>query len=671
MTTTLRPYSTLGDDWDAADSSPAPAAFRRGAEPAAVTASACLIVAARMSGAAAVEGTLTDPGSGRTLSIALPWRAPLRAVVERVGAAMTDLPDCASLAVGSGPVWFKWRSGRLVADQAAGGLDAALLAARLDPVLAAILDEPELPAGRVRLWSAEDERIVASAHTPAPGITGTIAELVHERIAHCGGQVAIEDGGLLLTYAKLGELVSVRARRLAGAGVSAGDVVGVGMSRGTGLVATLLALWSLGAAFLPFDPDHPRLRTEAALGAAGAKLALTDDEFGALEPSGPATGDLCTPRPEELAYAMTTSGSTGQPKVVGVPHGALWHCVQSFARLLDTPAPRVAWTTALTFDISMLELMLPLAAGGRLLVADAVTRRDPGTLAAWLSEQAPDIVQATPTAWRMLLPALRSRLDGTVLLCGGEALTADLAADLVATGAQVWNVYGPTEATIWCTANRLAAPFTDPVSIGRPLPGVVAAVLDRQGRPVEVGQAGELYLGGTQLAVGYLGDRERTAAAFGSTVFSAAASPPLEGAGRERAYRTGDLCAWRPDGTLEYRGRADHQVKLRGHRIELEEIEAHAERHPAVARAAAVLVERERADQRLFLYYQPQAGSSATETQLRAHLGRWLPAAVLPQHVTALARLPLTPNQKVDRRVLREAAAAVLNPRPADGEETS
>lgn len=496
---------------------------------------------------------------------------------------------------------------------------------------------------------------------------GTALALIRHQIRRCGPAVAIEDGKRQVSYDELGALVRQFAGHFRQAGVRPGDVVGVGLPRKAELIAVLLALWAAGAAFFPVDAGHPPARLEQQLSVARARFVLMPPgahrvagcgALGLPDAGGSAGVELPHPDPLSVAYAMATSGSTGQPKVVGVPHGALHHCVTTFADLLGLRAPAVAATTALTFDISLLELFLPLATGGRLLLADERTRRDPAGLAAWLMASRPDLVQGTPTFWQMLLPYLGDGLGGTTILCGGETLTARLATCLAATGASVWNVYGPTEATVWCVAGQVAATMlVDPVPIGWPLPGTLAAVLDHQGREVPVGETGELYIGGAQLAVGYLGERQRTALAFADT-------KPIG-----RAYRTGDLCAWQRDGALRFCGRADNQVKLRGHRLELEEVEAHAERHPAVARAAAVLADRDPDDQWLFLYCQPHHGKPVTSADLRRHLAGWLPAELLPQQVVVVPRLPLTPGQKVDRRLLRESAQARLERRRAGAAE--
>ncbi|WBB56640.1 amino acid adenylation domain-containing protein [Verrucosispora sp. WMMD573] len=629
------------------------------------TVAASLLVLAHAGSAEAVTGELTDLTTGRSATVSLPWRARRAVLVATVGKQLTRLgaspPTMVRVGHGEGP-YIVVTGGRV-----APSADAALLAGRVDR----ILDEAgDGPVGAIDLCGEEDARIIAAAHRAGGPPRDSVPALVRAQALTQPTAIAIEDTVRQVSYAALVRAADRYANDLRKAGVGPGDTVAVGMARRAELVVTLLAVWSLRAVFLPVDPTHPRARLETLLDAADARFAVLTDPRLVTRPDcravAPPAEDLipvggadpvggAAPTDGDLAYAISTSGSTGRPKVVGVSHAALAHCVTTFADVLELDTPTVAGTTALTFDISLLEILLPLATGGRLLLVDDAMRRDPVRLGEYLSAGRPDLIQATPSGWRLLLPHLPPDLTGSTLLCGGEAVTSELAGRLVGTGASVWNVYGPTEATIWCTAHRVGQPVPDSVPIGVPLPGTTAVVRGRNGRPVPIGQVGELHVGGPQLAVGYLGDAERTAEVF-----------------RDGEYRTGDLCAWRPDGTLAYHGRVDNQVKIRGHRVELEEIETYAERHPAVSQAAAVVVAAAADDQRLFLYVRTGSDRApVTEAILREHLAASLPVALLPQRIVALPELPLTPSQKVDRRALREAALTYLNRRTASGETPS
>ncbi|MEV4099759.1 amino acid adenylation domain-containing protein [Nonomuraea sp. NPDC049649] len=608
----------------------------------AVIAAAGLVVLARRAGADELSGEICGH------EIRLPWRAPLSAVAGQAAA----VPGTA------GPVVSVTGGGRAIAaDPGARSVEAEpLLRGHLAAALAA---DPGQPAGRAWLWGEEDERVVAGAHAERAWDTDrTVASMIREQMTSRPDAVAIEQGGRVLTYRQLGELTAAVAAGFARAGVTRGDLVGIGLPRRIETIAALLATWSLGAGFLPLDPAHPPLRLSRQLESAGARYAVLPP--GAGVPGCTAltldtgTGAAVTPPgfPVELdgvAYALSTSGSTGTPKAVAIPHAALRHCVGAIAHLIGADRPHVTCMATLTFDMSTMEIFLPLATGGRLLLVGEDLQRDPERLAAWLSGRRLDLVQATPTTWRMTVPYLEpGALAGADVIAGGEALSAALAAGLRRTGARVWNGYGPTETTIYTVLHHVAGPPEDPVPIGRPLPGIRAAVLDQWDRAAPVGQIGELVLSGPQLALGYVGDPERTAAFF------------QEHPGLGRVYRTGDLCAWREDGTLAYHGRADHQVKLRGQRIELEEIEAVAERHSRVVRAAAVVVEHGANDKRLVLYAQADGLRGA---ELREHLEQWLPRALMPQHVAILPALPLTGSQKIDRTALQAHAETLVEAR--------
>ncbi|GAA4505727.1 hypothetical protein GCM10023096_02570 [Nonomuraea ferruginea] len=608
----------------------------------AVVAAAGLVVLARRAGADELSGEICGH------EVRLPWRAPLSAVAGHAAA----VPGVA------GPVVPVSAGGRtLVADLGARSVEAEpLLRGHLAAVLAA---DAEQPAGRAWLWGEEDERVVAGAHTERAWDTDrTVASMIREHMVSRPGEVAVEQGGEVVTYRRLGELTAAVAAGFARAGVARGDLVGIGLPRRIETIAALLATWSLGAGFLPLDPAHPPLRLGRQLEAAGARFAVLPsgvDVPGCVQLSLDTGAEAAVAPPDfpveldGVAYALSTSGSTGTPKAVAIPHAALRHCVGAIAHLIGADRPRVTCMATLTFDMSTMEIFLPLATGGRLLLVGEDLQRDPERLAAWLSGRRLDLVQATPTTWRMTVPYLEpGSLAGADVIAGGEALSAALAAGLQRTGARVWNGYGPTETTIYTVLHHVPDPPADPVPIGRPLPGIRAAVLDQWDRAAPVGQIGELVLSGPQLALGYVGDPARTAAVF------------QEHPGLGRVYRTGDLCAWRQDGTLAYHGRVDHQVKLRGQRVELEEIESVAERHRQVVRAAAVVVEHSANDKRLVLYAQADGLRGA---ELREHLEQWLPRALMPQHVAILPALPLTGSQKIDRSALQTHAETLVEAR--------
>ncbi|MBD0673877.1 non-ribosomal peptide synthetase, partial [Streptomyces sp. CBMA156] len=403
----------------------------------------------------------------------------------------------------------------------------------------------------------------------------------------------------------------------------------------------------------PLDPGHPAERLAFLLADSGAGLLVADREPAPeVLAAAPAVlrldGDRPGPRPEAaqdrpgpLAYVLYTSGSTGRPKGVEIGHPALVNLLTSFAERLGS-GRRHVWLglTSLSFDISVLELLLPLVTGGRLVLAPEGAALDaPGT-AELIRREGVTHLQATPSGWRVLLSAgpLPAGLTGIV---GGEALPLPLARELRGSLDRLINGYGPTEATIYATCAEVPA-GADAVVIGRPVPNTRAYVLDPDGRPVPAGIPGELHLGGQGVAQGYRGRPELTAERF--------VEDPFAGG---RMYRTGDLVAWTQDGELEYHGRIDDQVKIRGHRIELGEIEAALLDHPAVAAAAVAVHQPDEGEPGLVGYRVPAPGSAEpTDAELRDHLLRTLPAIMVPRQFVALDRLPLTSSGKLDRRAL-------------------
>jgi amino acid adenylation domain-containing protein len=414
-------------------------------------------------------------------------------------------------------------------------------------------------------------------------------------------------------------------------------LVAVCLERTPELVVTLLAVMATGAAYVPLDPSYPRERLAFMLEDSGAALLVADAAGHELARPGvtvvapgegekpatePATNRRrAAPGPGQTAYVIYTSGSTGRPKGVQVLHGGLANFLRSLQREPGiSAADTLLAVTTVSFDIAALELWLPLVTGARVVLVDRATAADGAALLAVLHASGASILQATPVTWRMLLAAGWTRSPGLRVFCGGEVLPGDLAAELLRRSAEVWNLYGPTETTIWSTVHRVRPADTTAaaVTIGRPIANTQCHVLDARLQPVPVGVPGELHVGGEGVARGYWGRAGLTAERFVPDPFSA-----IPGA---RLYRTGDQARWRGDGTLEYLGRRDQQVKLRGYRIELGEIEAAVAEHPAVA-AAVVALRRDRAgDERLVGYVVRRDGGAAAAEQpawTRELTGQW------------------------------------------------
>lgn len=478
----------------------------------------------------------------------------------------------------------------------------------------------------------------------SPPVPDRIAEVA----ARHPDDVAVRDRVSELTYAALDDQVSRAAAGLAARGVGPGDVVGVCLGRGVELVVALLAVWRAGAAYLPIDPGHPTERIAYVLGDSGTSLVLTDEAGAAT----PALSAFDTARLAELqagrtapvrsrassaglAYLMYTSGSTGRPKGVAVRHAAVSATLVALADRPGVDAHDVLVTvTTAAFDISVVELFLPLLVGGTVVVAGRDDVSDPARLTGLLAEGA-TVMQATPATWRLLLDDGWSPQPGFRVWCGGEAMPPDLAARLARTGAPVWDLYGPTETTIWSAVSRLGpdGALTDWAELA----GEQVTVLDDTLAPAAPGQVGEVYIAGCGLADGYPGRAGLTATRF------------VPAPGGARRYRTGDLGRVLPDGRVEILGRADHQVKVNGHRVELGEIEARLAAHPRV-RAAVVHPRVAPAGGTRLVGYL--TGEPVAAEQLTAHLRTVLPEYMVPSDFVWLAEFPLNSNGKVDRGAL-------------------
>lgn len=470
--------------------------------------------------------------------------------------------------------------------------------------------------------------------------------------------IAVEFAGMKLTYAELERRANQLARRLRACGVGAESYVGIALERNGDLLIALLGVLKAGGAYLPLDPSYPADRIAYMVDDSGAHVVLTHSALALQLP--PSVTRLCfdseaaslaqldaTPlegafTPNQLAYVIYTSGSTGKPKGVQIEHGAVVNFLTTMSRRPGlTASDALLAVTTVSFDIHVLELFLPLSVGARIILADRETATDPRRLLTLLEVSKATTMQATPATWRMLVDAGWRRRQPLKALCGGEALTADLATGILARCGELWNLYGPTEATVWATVEQIEAP-TNHISIGQPIDNLRAYVVDGNGQPLPVGARGELWLGGAGVARGYLGRPDLTAQQF-------VADPVIAG---ERVYRTGDLARRLANGRLEVLGRLDHQVKLRGHRLELGEVETVLISHPAVHQAVAVVREDRPGDQRLTVYLLGTDTHHPDAATLRSFTATHLPDYMVPTAFIWLERYPLTPNNKLDRRAL-------------------
>ena len=507
-----------------------------------------------------------------------------------------------------------------------------------------------------------------------------VHQLLEDQARRNPESIALEFQGQSLSYAELDARSNQLAHFLRKRGVRAEQLVGVCLERSLEMVVALLGILKAGGAYVPLDPAYPSDRIKYVLDDAHVALLLTQDSMLASLPSTSAEVICLDPEwlvfqhegtepvatevtPANLAYVIYTSGSTGKPKGVQLEHRSVVNFLCSMRRQPGMTADDVlVAVTTLSFDIAGLELYLPLLVGGRLVIASREATFDGRLLTQLLEQSGVTIMQATPTTWRVLLESGWEGSPKLKVLVGGEALSADLARQLAMRCGAVWNMYGPTETTIWSSVYKVEGRDEKLVPIGTPIANTTFYILDSNRQPVIEAAEGELYIGGEGLARGYFERAELTAEKFVSDPFS---SQP--GA---RLYRTGDLARYKPDGNVEFLGRIDHQVKIRGFRIELGEIEAVLEQHSGVNQAVVIAREDTPGDKRLVAYFVPETPCTVTSAELRQHAGKQLPDYMTPTAFVQMEKLPLTPNGKVDRKALPppmvndfEAQAEFIPPR--------
>ena len=535
---------------------------------------------------------------------------------------------------------------------------------------------PQTPLAELSILPASERREILEVFN-ATGVRRSVSRLVHElfeeQVERDRERVAVVHKDDELSYAALNRRANQLARFLREHGVGPDEPVGVCLERGVAMVIALLAILKAGGAYVPLDPNYPSERLQYMLQDAAPRIVLTHERLSSLLQSSSAqmialetvlatTVDYATENlsavelglsPENLLYVIYTSGSTGQPKGTAMPQGAMMNLIEWQREALRTDRPRVLQFAALSFDVAFQEIFSTLAIGGTLVLVDEWVRRDPRALLELLRDQRVE---------RLFVPPLM--LQGLAECAQGMDCVPPALRDIVTAGEQLritpeisWlcrrlpdcllhNHYGPTETHVVTALTMAGDPQRWPLlpSIGRPIDNTQIYILDERGEPTPIGVSGEIHIAGANLARGYRHRDDLTAQRFVRNPFSAVSG--------SRMYRTGDLGCWRADGTIDYLGRNDDQVKVRGFRVELGEIEAQLMLHEGVREAAVVARSNGTGQRQLIAYIVAREGCSPGVAALRSHLQAALPEYMLPSGFVTLQRLPLTPSGKLDRRNL-------------------
>lgn len=566
--------------------------------------------------------------------------------------------------------------------------DAATIERMVDHyrmLLAGLVADPDRAVDRLPLMTNSERREVLvgwnSAETPFPA-DRCIQQLIEEQVERTPDRIAVDFVDARLSYRELNNRANQLAQHLIQLGAGPEALVGIYLERSLELLVALLAVHKAGGAYVPLDPTYPAARLRFMLENAGVGLLVSEqgmrpEQLLEGDPPGvtndavrvvnldldaptiaqlPTTNPVTSVTPENLAYVIYTSGSTGQPKGIEIEHRSLVSFLYAFQHTPGmTERDVVVARTTLSFDPSIVELFLPLLTGARIALISSQAAGNGELLKQVLERSGATILQVTPSHCRLLLAAGWRGAPGLKLLVGGEPLTRDLADELLPRVEELWNIYGPTETTIWVTVARVGS--VGPITVGRPIGNVRTYILDGGHQPAPPGVVGELYIGGTCLARGYRRRPDLSASSFVELDLQHWTGDDDQQAttGEARAtrlYRTGDLARYLSDGSIELLGRADSQVKVRGFRIELGEIEVALTELEGVQAAVAVAREDTPGDQRLVAYIQPSAEGALSPATLRRELRQRLPSYMVPATFVPVQQFPLTPSGKIDRSAL-------------------
>lgn len=520
----------------------------------------------------------------------------------------------------------------------------------LETILSGMVQYPEQPLSKISLLTQTEQQILREWNNTQTEYPQELCfhQLFEKQVEKTPDAVAVIFEQETLTYRELNEKANQLAQYLQNFGVKPESLIGIYLERSLEMVITLLGILKSGSVYVPLDPTYPRERLAFMLQDSGCSILITQQKFltSLLKHSAQiicidndwekivkqsARNFSHQVQSENLAYIIYTSGSTGQPKGVQILHKALVNFLTSMQQTLElTEQDKLLCVTTLSFDIAALELFLPLIVGAKVVLVSRGIATD-GMQLQEILKTGITVMQGTPATWRLLLESGWVGNKDLKILCGGEALESKLAQQLIERGKEVWNLYGPTETTIWSSMYRVNS---SSVYLGYPIANTEFYVLDTHLKPVPIGFSGELYIGGEGLTRGYLNRPDLTAQKL--------IPHPFERS--KRLYSTGDLVRYTSQGNLEYLGRSDYQVKLRGFRLELAEIEAILNQHPDIRTSVVIVL-----DECLVAYL---VASSSTISDIRDFLAEKLPPYMIPSTFVFLDALPLTPNGKIDRKAL-------------------
>jgi amino acid adenylation domain-containing protein len=543
-------------------------------------------------------------------------------------------------------------------------------------LLGAIIADPALPISRLAILPPEEREQVLTAWNDTASKVRTdlcIHELFEEQAARTPDNIAVQFEDRQLSYGELNAHANQLARRLRDLGVKPDSRVGICVHRSPEMMVGLLAIMKAGGAYVPLDPTYPRERREFMLQDGGVEVLVTqeglrqsltsqDAEIVSIDSHWSSIAQHSAENPEpavgarNLSYVIFTSGSTGRPKGVQLEHRNVVNFINSVRRLFTlTDKDVYLGVASMSFDASVLDFYLPLSVGAQLVIVDVETTRDGRALAETMSRAGVTAMHATPSTWRSLIDSGWVGNSKLKIFSGGEALSWDLAKELLPRCAALWNLYGPTETAVYSAIHKVEH-SDGTVLVGRPIDNTQIYILDANQQPTPIGVPGEICIAGGGVARGYLNRPELTAERF--------VANPFRDAGA-RMYRTGDLGRFRADGVIQCLGRVDHQVKLRGFRIELGEIEAVLMQHPGIRQAVADVRTSSSGDKRLVAYLVSEGASAPPVSELRTFLKTKLPDYMVPSSFIGLEALPVSPSGKLNRRALPDPDDA----RPTLGRE--